>query len=638
MALVLEDSGCANGGAAQASVTTPALTPAIGDLVCIGASCFASTGDDTSTNTITDSAGHTWNLEVTISQGALGGGTFPPQPITIWTTEATSTSFTVTTGVGGGGTGFAQWVAWTIWSGHDSTTPVVDTDAVLADTALPQLNMTAPVAGCAAFAVMSDWGGAGQDPPVEEAGSTLICTISNVDIQPSAAVQKQGLSGAFTTGFEIVTPAPEGTNVIGITIQPAAAGDVEGVLDISLPLIQVALDGEATASGVLDVVLPVPDAVITGEATAAGVLDVVLPVIQAAFDGELTATGTLDINLPVIDADFDGELTATAQLAIDLPVPVVALDGEVSASGQLDLVLPVPNVNLVGELPVSGVLDITLPVPEVSLTGTSAAGGATMGPCGWTIPDPLCSDTWAAVPANVKSAARDYAALVLWGATGREFGLCEITVRPCGYRKCGSDLWNWWGFSWQSGTWMPYIWQGQWFNGCACPGTCCCDPECAIRLSGDVEEILEVLIDGVPVDPDTYFVYDKTWLVRTDTTLCWPQCPDLNVPNGDPAAFQVTYLRGNPVPAALLNAASVLADEWAKACTGGECRLSNRVTSLARNGIQIDMLSPEELMDNNRTGLWEVDTVIAAINPYGRVRRGKIYAPGRKDPRMQTWP
>lgn len=614
MALVLEDDWCVNGGTSQPSVTSPSITPPSGSIICVRGSCFAGSGDDTSTIAISDTEGLTWTTQVIISQLTDGAGTIPP-PIAIWTAIGTGVPMTVTTSIVDG-TGFAHFQAGRIYSGQHATTPVADTDEVQAGSSAVQLNLTAPVDDCIAFAGMVDWGNT-SDVPVAEAGTTDQCAIANADVQSSWAGFKDNVdTGATTIGTQVLA-SPDGSNGVAILLQPAA---------------------EEAVTGVLDIVLPVPDAVFTGEATAAGVLDVVLPVPIADFTGELTATGGLNIDLPVVQADFQGEVIAAGTLNVDLPVISADFTGELAASGQLDLVLPVPNVNLVGEVPVSGVLNITLPVPEVSLTGTSAAGGQTMGPCGWTIPDPLCSDTWAAVPAAVKSAARDYAALVLWGATGREFGLCEITVRPCGYRKCGDNLWNWWGFSWQSGTWMPYILNGIWYNGCACPGTCCCDPECAIRLSGDVEEILEVLIDGVAVDPDTYFVYDKTWLVRTDTTLCWPQCPDLNVPNGDPSAFQVTYLRGNPVPAALLNAAAILADEWAKACTGGECRLSNRVTSLARNGIQIDMLSPEELMDGNRTGLWEVDAVIAAINPYGRVRRGKIYAPGRKDPRMQTFP
>lgn len=258
-----------------------------------------------------------------------------------------------------------------------------------------------------------------------------------------------------------------------------------------------------------------------------------------------------------------------------------------------------------------------------------------MGPCGWTIPDPLCSDTWAGTSADIKAAARDYAALILWGATGREFGLCEVTVRPCGRSRCGDDLWNFFGWSWGSGTWTPYTFQGQWFN-CMCPGVCCCDPRCQIRLAEDVDSIIEVLIDGIAVDPDTYRVDDKHWLVRTGGE-CWPECSDMNTQE---ATFQVTYMRGNPVPPALLTAAAILADEWAKACVGADCRLSNKVTSIARNGIQIDMGNPEALLEDGMTGIWEVDTVINAINPHRRKQRGRVYAPGQRNqlPRTTTWP
>lgn len=256
-----------------------------------------------------------------------------------------------------------------------------------------------------------------------------------------------------------------------------------------------------------------------------------------------------------------------------------------------------------------------------------------MGPCGWTIPDPLCSDTWTETSAEIKAAARDYAALVLWGATGREFGLCEVTVRPCGWRKCDGNLWDFFGWSWGAGTWIPYIWQGQWFN-CTCGSVCCCEPQCQIRLMGDVDSILEVLIDGIAVDPDTYFVNDKSWLVRVSPD-CWPECPDMN---GLETGIQVTYLRGNPVPSALLRAAATLADEWAKACQGLDCRLSNKVTSIARNGIQIDMGDPESLLEDGLTSIWEVDQVIRAINPHKRVQRGRVYAPELRVPRTTTWP
>ena len=260
-----------------------------------------------------------------------------------------------------------------------------------------------------------------------------------------------------------------------------------------------------------------------------------------------------------------------------------------------------------------------------------------VGPCDWTIPDPLCcAEEWALVDPAVQAAAREYAAMIIWAATGRQFGLCEITVRPCGMKRCPDGGGEFWGYDWSGGTWVPYIFNGQWFN-CGCGIGCCCDPRCQVRLMGPVEEITEVLIGGIVVDPATYRVDDGHWLVRT-AGECWPQCADMDTDDGD-NVFEVTYLRGTPVPAALLVGAATLACEWAKACVGSDtCRLSNRVTSLIRQGITINMMDPQVLLDSGLTGLWEVDALIRALNPNGLPQRLRIYAPELNVPRTRTWP
>lgn len=260
-----------------------------------------------------------------------------------------------------------------------------------------------------------------------------------------------------------------------------------------------------------------------------------------------------------------------------------------------------------------------------------------VGPCAWTIPDPLCcTDAWDATPPQVQADAREYASLVLWAATGRVFGLCEVTVKPCGMKRCPDGLGEFWGYDWSGGTWVPYVFNGQWFN-CACPAACCCDPKCQVRLMGPVEDIVEVLIGGIAVDPNTYFVDDNHWLVRV-TPDCWPTCADMDSLDGD-NTFTVTYTRGQAVPTTLLRAASTLACEWAKACLGDDtCRLSNRVTSVARQGITIDMVSPDDLLESGLTGLWEVDTVIRALNPYQNKARLRVFAPELNVPRTTTWP
>lgn len=307
-----------------------------------------------------------------------------------------------------------------------------------------------------------------------------------------------------------------------------------------------------------------------------------------------------------------------------------------SVTGTLDLNVPALVEDFTGtEFTISGTLDLTIPAEQVILLGASAAGGATVDPCGWTIPDPLCCDDWAGFSPTVKASALDYAATILWAATGRQFGLCEVQVRPCGMRRCQDGLGEFWGYDWSGGTWTPYIFNGQWFN-CACPGICCCDPRCQVRLMGPVESIVEVTIGGVAVDPSAYRVDDNHWLVRTDGD-CWPICADMDSDNGS-NVFVVTYNRGTAVPSSLLRAASTVACEWGKACTGGDCRLSPRVTSLVRNGITIDMMDPQAMLEGGLTGLWEVDTIILAFNPYKNHQRLRIYAPELNVPRTVTSP
>lgn len=348
-----------------------------------------------------------------------------------------------------------------------------------------------------------------------------------------------------------------------------------------------------------------------------------------------TVTATLNLTIPALELDADGDAVVSG--IVNLTVPALEADeiGLVAVAGTLNLTVPALEFDADGALPVTGVLNITIPALEADFDGVSAAGGATVGPCGWVIPDPLCCPEWATTDPTIQSSARDYAALILWAATARQFGLCTVTVRPCGMQRCPDGMANFFGWDWSGGTWTPYIFNGTWFN-CACPGICCCDPRCQVRLMGPVDSVTEVLIGGIAVDPATYRVDDNHWLVRT-AGECWPTCADMNTDDGD-NVFEVTYVRGTTPPPALLRAASTLSCEWAKACAGGDCRLSNRVTSIARQGINIEMADPAAFLDDGMTGLWEVDSVIAALNPFKRKSRSRIWAPELNVPRTVTSP
>lgn len=279
-------------------------------------------------------------------------------------------------------------------------------------------------------------------------------------------------------------------------------------------------------------------------------------------------------------------------------------------------------------------------MPVVPAAAGPAPFAPTTGPCAWDL-STVCCSTWDDYDPATQLAASEYASTVLWAATGRQFGLCEVTVRPCG-RYTHGGVPSLFGFSYSvygpgGPGWYPYIGEDGLWRNCACAGTCGCRPDCEIYLPAPVASIVEVIVDDVVIPSTSYRVDDNKWLVRTDGG-CWPDRADLNVDSG-PGFFQVSYVRGTPVPAALLGAAGVLACEFAKACAGdNNCRLPVTVQSIARQGVTAIFTDYQALLDRGLTGLPEVDQVIVALNPFALKARLRVWSPEIRRPRMTTYP
>lgn len=236
-------------------------------------------------------------------------------------------------------------------------------------------------------------------------------------------------------------------------------------------------------------------------------------------------------------------------------------------------------------------------------------------PCaGWEPNVGLCEE-WADASAAVKAYALEQASLVLWAATGRRFGLCEMQVRPCGQEE--PWLYRTYPVPGSGGYWdFPVLAGGVWTagGGCGCSGGCACRPS-EIPLPGPVDSIVAVVQDGLTVDPSGYRL-DGNRLVRLNGQA-WPVSQDLALPLSAAGTFGVTYRRGVAVPVALNNAAGIYACELAAARTGGECRLPDRIQSISRQGVSVDLVGPDDYLDKGRTGLADVDQVIVSYNPRG---------------------
>jgi hypothetical protein len=249
-------------------------------------------------------------------------------------------------------------------------------------------------------------------------------------------------------------------------------------------------------------------------------------------------------------------------------------------------------------------------------------------PCdGWTPNHALCP-AWDSFTVANQAYADRVASRVIWAATGRQFGLCPVTVRPC---------WTLQEPLYQTFP-VGYYGEGYWSlqgvpggvvvfaaAGCACGTACACRPP-QVALPGPVASVTSVVIDGVALDPSAYRVDLASYLVRQDGQA-WPSTQDLAAPSGDANTWQVTYMRGVAVPQSLNDAAGLYACEVGRAITGGTCQLPNRVRSITRQGVEINYVNEDDFLEKNRTGYDAVDAIINSYNPYGLTQRPRFTSP-----------
>lgn len=260
-------------------------------------------------------------------------------------------------------------------------------------------------------------------------------------------------------------------------------------------------------------------------------------------------------------------------------------------------------------------------------------------PCDWNLTGSICCTEWDSYSDALKAQSVRFASYVMWAATGRQFNSCEVTVYPCG-RDCSGGEWGGaWGYWWSDGAFVPYIFAGQWYNAvCGCDGIGCyaCRPKGAAYLPGPVQEVVSVIVDGTTIDPANYRVWDQQWLTRIhddDGTEHWPACQDYNARD---LKFEVTYIRGSAIPQVVLDAAGVVACEYAKACLGQDCQLPSRVINVARDGVTVSMQDVDQLLQFGLTGITAVDQIIVQVNPNRLRGRTRLYSPDVQVARMIT--
>ena len=242
-------------------------------------------------------------------------------------------------------------------------------------------------------------------------------------------------------------------------------------------------------------------------------------------------------------------------------------------------------------------------------------------PCSWdvVVPAEVCSG-WAEYPQTTKDSALWLASTYLWGATGRQYGACPITVRPSQGARSEILYQDFAVAPGHAGLGVPggpFLFGGRWFNA-GCASACCGNSACAVVLRGPVASVDEVMV-GEEVVPSSAYRVDITggaWLLVRVDGECWPMCQNFTADEGEEGSFTVTYGLGRELPEALKIATAMLACEYAGFLTAGTCKLPAKMTRLSRQGVEVE-LEPADPGDG-KTGVKFVDEVISTLNPSKR--------------------
>lgn len=326
--------------------------------------------------------------------------------------------------------------------------------------------------------------------------------------------------------------------------------------------------------------------------------------------------GTNPLNLTAATVRFRMRPKTGGALTVDQPAAIVGnpLDGivkyqwqtgDTAAPGLYEVEWPVTFGN--GEkqtFPADGYMEVEV---EAALTAVVEALPAMPSQC-WPVDIGCCSD-FDNYSTSVQDRAKALATQTLRALTGYRVGGCAVTVTPLKADTCYVH--------------SPVInAQGAWVNNGVYG--CCAAKADELALPGPIGRVDSVKIDGVTLAAANYKVVDAVTLLRTDAD--WP---------ADKETIEVTYLRGIPVDGLGSYAAGILACEYAKACSGGKCRLPAGVTEISRQGIS--MTIPSGAFPDGKTGIREVDAYIMRWNPNGLKAPSTVWTPDQPKVRTTTW-
>jgi hypothetical protein len=196
--------------------------------------------------------------------------------------------------------------------------------------------------------------------------------------------------------------------------------------------------------------------------------------------------------------------------------------------------------------------------------------------------------------------AQALAQQLLWALSGYRLGVCDYheAIRPQCQDRCVAPY---------KGT------DGLWYNGGVAD---CCELLMAHRPVWTVTEVIEL---GRTLTTDEYVLEGNYLRRRYACWACGALCDD--------APIEVRYTAGTPVPPGTALVMGEVGCEYLAALDNRPCKLPSRATSISRQGVTVELGSPDDFLNAGRLGLPLTDAWLTGVNQGGLKGPSKVYSP-----------
>lgn len=175
---------------------------------------------------------------------------------------------------------------------------------------------------------------------------------------------------------------------------------------------------------------------------------------------------------------------------------------------------------------------------------------------------------------------------------------------------------------------VVYYMTGRQFNGTGTTtvtpsASCWCAPNKIKMGLWPITDIVSVRENGVDQDPTDYHVDEYKYIVKNSgepfpRSANWYEVsggPDDDQHSDGGYVFEITVEHGIPAPRLIKRATRAMACSLFDGGSSDDCGLPERVTSVTRAGVTLEVADFVDLIGRGSTGIYEVDLAVSVFNP-----------------------